>query len=139
MILSAREPYGGPTGETPAPILEAMRSVRRIFLSLMLFEILLIPAGVVMVAHGVAVFRDHRITCGEHVMKPGDTCTNTAPDSDAPAKQTYEDMEISRTVEEYAFTILGALLIAGGATTLILHRPIERMLRRLAEGTADES
>jgi hypothetical protein len=122
-----------------ASYLEAMRWVKQVFASYLLFALLMIPAGIVMVGHAVSVSRDPRITCGEHVMKPGDICTSLDSDPEGPSKQTYEQMKLSRTLEKYSFTILGVLSIVGSLAMLILGRRLRRWLERISHPAADPS
>jgi hypothetical protein len=79
----------------------------------------LLGYGAFTLDHGLGVLRNSHVMCGEHVMKPGDTCTYTTDDSDTPQKDGYESRRDDQTVEGVIFTVVGVLSIAGALALML--------------------
>jgi hypothetical protein len=79
----------------------------------------LLLAGYTLVHHGVDVLRDPRVTCGEHVMKPDDTCTHS-DDDNGTRKDDYQGMKDNQTADGYFFSIVGGVLLLAGVGLPVL-------------------
>ncbi len=96
-----------------------------------------LAAGSVMLDHGVNRLRDTRVTCGEHTMKPGDTCT--FPDENgSPTKENYESMKTDQAIEGYVFTIGGTGVLAAGAAVIVVAL-VRRRRSAGSSGTPDQA
>src|SRR5262249_9150302 len=94
----------------------------------------MLTAGGYALDHGIGVLRDPRITCGGHVMKPGDTCTTIDPDDGTRTKDDYQGMQTDRAVEGYVSTIVGGLLASGALAGLLVLVYLRRRLVAWIEG-----
>jgi hypothetical protein len=93
-----------------------MRTATSVIGALVVAAVVGLAAGSVLLDHGVNRLRDPRVTCGAHVMKPGDTCT--APHDDgSPTTDGYAAVKTDQAIEGYVSTIGGAGLIVAGAGT----------------------
>jgi hypothetical protein len=96
-----------------------MKPTSSVVLVVLVTALLSLGFGVVMLDHGINVLGDPRITCGGHVMKPGDTCTTLDPEDDSRTKDDYQGMKNNRAVEGYVFTIAGVVVTASGVAELL--------------------
>ena len=88
-----------------------------VIVKLVAAAVLGVGAGSVLLDQGVNRLRDPRVSCGEHVMKPGDTCTSPSNDG-SPTTDGYETVKTDQTIEGYVSTIFGAGLVVAGAGTV---------------------
>lgn len=96
-----------------------MKTVASAVLQLAAAAVVGLAVGSVLLDHGVNRLRDPQVTCGVHVMKPGDTCTS--PDADGgPTKEGYEGTKADQTTEGYASTIAGAGFIVAGTGAAVV-------------------
>jgi len=82
-------------------------------------------AGAALLVLGLNLLHDPQVTCGAHVMKPGDTCTYIDAD-EGPGKDDYAGVKHNQMVNGYAATIGGGLLVIGtgvGVTLVARRRP----------------
>lgn len=109
-----------------------VKTVASMVLRLVVVAAVGLVAGSIMVNYGVDRLRDPRVTCGAHVMKPGDTCTY--PDDDgATVKDDYEGMKTNQATEGYVLFIFGgAVIVAGGGAGAVALFGRDRLAARIA-------
>jgi hypothetical protein len=86
-------------------------------------QFLILPLGLAFVglsAIGIGLIMARSpLTCGPHVVRPGDTCTYTN-DGSAPEKDTYVQMKKVQKQNQIAYITVGAILSAGAPVSLVV-------------------